>query len=111
MSQPIATTVRRRTPRRQGRHRRLRAAVAVALDALDRLDRRAPLPGEFVAGLAALCARARRELGRAGAGLAPGPLEAAPMAPGAALVILLKLHLALERATKDAGTRGGRRRP
>jgi hypothetical protein len=110
MVQP-ETTARRRTPRRLGRHRRLAAAVAQALRKLDTVDRRAPLPAEFVASVVALCQKCRRVLGRAEASLAVGPVEAVPMAPGAALVILLKLHVALERATKNADTRSGRRRP
>jgi hypothetical protein len=104
MAESIRPAIRRRRPRRQGRYRHLLEAVETALAALDSVDRRAPLPENLVAELDGLCAGARRPLARAGAGLAVSRIGAGPVAPGAALVMLLKLHLALEQALDGANS-------
>jgi hypothetical protein len=94
---------RRRLPRRRPRQLRLAAAVAVALEALERLDRQAPLRKDFVAELEALRRAAAPLLARAGQNLAVSPLGPGPVSPGMAFVALLKLQCALAPAVGVAG--------
>jgi hypothetical protein len=85
---------RKRPPRRLGRTLALASAVDGWLNRLDAVDRKAPLTPAAAAALRALFAAARPVLARHRGG--PLGLGPDPLAPGEAVVALLKLRLALE---------------